>query len=262
MVEPLRHRQTKGAATRMPDLTPPRHIPTLLCDFPIVGPPAHPLGLPAITIQDARLPAKPLSDPVRLPRGAVPCILPRAVVGEPMAMPAGEDGAAIEESDAAPAANRRTQEPWAGATQAAACAADVDGVLLVLPLAAVKAMPVAQNDATFLGPDPYFDDLYCLAADRRFLSCERIVDTAELTKEASFHALKINRLMVDGVVETPNGAHFTSCVPDYDRDERFQREYAKAAADPEAWTAFRERFLAGDEAAYQQAVSDFAGEQA
>ena len=32
MVEPLRHRQTKGAATRMLDLTPPRHIPTLPSD--------------------------------------------------------------------------------------------------------------------------------------------------------------------------------------------------------------------------------------
>jgi hypothetical protein len=29
MAEPLRHRQTKGAATDMPDLRRPRHIPTL-----------------------------------------------------------------------------------------------------------------------------------------------------------------------------------------------------------------------------------------
>jgi hypothetical protein len=29
MVEPLRHRQTKGAATDMPGRLPPRHIPTL-----------------------------------------------------------------------------------------------------------------------------------------------------------------------------------------------------------------------------------------
>jgi|SRR6516225_8388776 hypothetical protein len=29
MVEPLRHRQTKGAETDMPSLPPPRHIPTL-----------------------------------------------------------------------------------------------------------------------------------------------------------------------------------------------------------------------------------------
>ena len=30
MADPLRHRQTKGAATDRVDLTPPRHIPTLL----------------------------------------------------------------------------------------------------------------------------------------------------------------------------------------------------------------------------------------
>jgi hypothetical protein len=29
MVEPLRHRQTKGAETDMLGLTPPRHTPTL-----------------------------------------------------------------------------------------------------------------------------------------------------------------------------------------------------------------------------------------
>src|SRR6185437_10269439 len=99
----------------------------------------------------------------------------------------------------------------------------------------------ASGSGQFLGPDPYFDDLFCLAAEQRFMSCERIVDTAELTKEGSFHTLKINRLMVDGVIETPNGAHFTTCTPDYERDEKFQRAYAAAAADPEAWEAFRQR---------------------
>src|SRR3974377_1494427 len=34
MADPLRHRQTKGAATDMVDLTPPRHIPTLPVDAP------------------------------------------------------------------------------------------------------------------------------------------------------------------------------------------------------------------------------------
>ena len=118
----------------------------------------------------------------------------------------------------------------------------------------------ASGNGQFLGPDPYFDDLFCLAAEQRFMSCERIVDTSELIKEASFHTLKINRLMVDGVIETPNGAHFTTCTPDYERDEKFQRAYAAAAADPEAWETFRQRFLAGDEAAYQAAVSAFAQE--
>jgi glutaconate CoA-transferase subunit A len=115
----------------------------------------------------------------------------------------------------------------------------------------------ARGNGQFLGPDPYFDDLYCLAAEQRFMSCERIVETEDLLKEGSFHTLKINRLMVDGVIETPNGAHFTTCTPDYERDERFQKAYATAAADPEAWAAFRERFLTGDEDAYQAAVRVF-----
>ena len=53
----------------------------------------------------------------------------------------------------------------------------------------------------YLGVDPYFDDLYCLAAaKRRFLSVERIVDTDDF-REGPVQSLLINRLMVDGVVE-------------------------------------------------------------
>jgi len=103
----------------------------------------------------------------------------------------------------------------------------------------------ARGNAQFLGPDLYFDDLFLGAATpgRRFVSCERIVATDDLLKEGSIHTLKINRSMVDGVIEAPGGAHFTSCEPDYPRDEAFQSEYAKAAADPEQWTAFLDRYL-------------------
>jgi glutaconate CoA-transferase subunit A len=113
----------------------------------------------------------------------------------------------------------------------------------------------ARGNASYLGPDPYFDDLFCLAAKRRFVSCERIVSTAELVREVPPQALLLNRMMVDGVVQTPNGAHFTSCVPDYGRDEAFQREYASAAKDDESWSPFAAKYLAGDEAAYQAAVA-------
>jgi glutaconate CoA-transferase subunit A len=115
----------------------------------------------------------------------------------------------------------------------------------------------AHGNATYLGPDPYFDDLFCMAADRAFVSCEQVVDTAGLTVDAPYQRLLLNRMMVSGVVETPNGAHFTTCTPDYERDEAFQRHYASAAKDPEAWAAFKERFLAGDEEAYQRAVRAF-----
>lgn len=118
-----------------------------------------------------------------------------------------------------------------------------------------------HGNAQYLGPDPYFDDLFCEAADTAYVSCERIVDTADLLKDSGPQTLLVKRAFVNGVVETPNGAHFTSCVPDHDRDETFQRAYVQAARDPEAWQAFTERFLSGDEAAYQAAVAAFHEEE-
>src|SRR5438270_3537483 len=70
-----------------------------------------------------------------------------------------------------------------------------------------------RGNGQYLGPDWFFDDLFCMAADRRFMSCERIVDTEEFANEGSEQTLKINRMMTDGVIEAPHGAHFTHCVP-------------------------------------------------
>ncbi|MET9827919.1 CoA-transferase [Streptomyces sp. NPDC006385] len=120
----------------------------------------------------------------------------------------------------------------------------------------------AHGNAQYLGPDPYFDDLFCQAADTAYVSCERIVDTADLLKDAGPQTLLVQRPFVTGVVEAPNGAHFTSCAPDHDRDESFQRAYARSARDPETWRAFAERFLSGDEDAYQTAVAAFHKEEA
>lgn len=114
----------------------------------------------------------------------------------------------------------------------------------------------ARGNASYLGPDPYFDDLFCLAAKRRFVSCEQIVSTEQLVADAPIQALLLNRMMVDGVIQTPNGAHFTSCVPDYGRDEAFQKQYAAAGKDDQSWAEFAARYLAGDEAAYQDAITE------
>jgi glutaconate CoA-transferase subunit A len=134
--------------------------------------------------------------------------------------------------------------------------------LLAMPALALDAALIHMNRADargngqFLGPDLYFDDLFCLAAKRRFMSCEKIVATEDLQKEGSLHTQRINRTMVDGVVEAPGGAHFTECPPDYGRDEAFQREYAATARDPEAWGAFKRRYLDVSEAEYQAAVGE------
>ncbi|MER6269840.1 CoA-transferase [Streptomyces sp900105755] len=108
------------------------------------------------------------------------------------------------------------------------------------------------GNGQYLGPDPYFDDLFCEAADAAYVSCERIVDTAELTKEAAPQSLLVKRLNVTGVVEAPGGAHFTSCAPDYGRDEAFQRLYATTS-----WAEFSGRFLTGDGQAYRSAVRNW-----
>ncbi|MFE7777382.1 CoA transferase subunit A [Streptomyces sp. NPDC057445] len=113
------------------------------------------------------------------------------------------------------------------------------------------------GNGQYLGPDPYFDDLYCEAADAAYISCERLVETAELTKDAAPQTLLVSRHSVTGVVEAPNGAHFTSCAPDHARDEDFQKLYATTP-----WREFAERFLSGpDEHAYQSAVQAWHKEQ-
>ena len=135
--------------------------------------------------------------------------------------------------------------------------------LVAMPALELDVALIHQNRADaggngqFLGPDFFFDDLFCLAAKRRFMSCEKIVPTKDLLEEGSVHTLKINRTMVDGVIEAPNGAHFTECPPDYGRDEAFQKEYAVTAKDPEAWEAFKKTYLdVASEAEYQEAVKN------
>lgn len=131
------------------------------------------------------------------------------------------------------------------------------------------AMPALRLDAAFvhvnradkagngqvLGPDPYFDDLFCMAAERAFVSAEEIVPTEDLLKDAPLQSILIDRMMVEAVVEAKGGAHFTECPPNYGRDEAFQKQYAATAKDPAAWDAFRARYLDVSEEEYQKAVS-------
>jgi glutaconate CoA-transferase, subunit A len=138
---------------------------------------------------------------------------------------------------------------------------DDEEELLAIPALRLDAALVhasradAHGNAQFLGPDPYFDDLFCMAAERAYVSCEQVVPTTELTADAPVQTLRIQRWMVAGVVEAPRGAHFTSCEPDYGRDEEFQSEYVSAAGDAATWAAFRASYLDQDEDGYQAAVA-------
>ncbi len=117
--------------------------------------------------------------------------------------------------------------------------------LVAMPALRLDAALVHMNRADdrgvgqFLGPDPYFDDWFCMAADKAYVSCESL----ELDTEACLHSRILHRGMVSGVVHAPGGAWFTECPPDYGRDEELQRRYAATAKDPAAWQAFVENEL-------------------
>lgn len=119
----------------------------------------------------------------------------------------------------------------------------------------------ARGNAAYTGIDPYFDDLFLMSAQQRFLSVEKVVSTEELVSSVVPQQLLINRMMVDTVVEAPNGAHFTTNEPDYKRDEKFQRHYAEAAGSDETWAEFVKTYLSGSEADYQAAVRKFQEDQ-
>ena len=97
----------------------------------------------------------------------------------------------------------------------------------------------ARGNAQYLGQDWYFDDWMCMAADRAFVSAEKIVATDDFWKEGDPQTVKIPRLHTTGVIEAPGGARFTSNPPDYQRDEELQKKYATTP-----WDEFAPEFLA------------------
>jgi glutaconate CoA-transferase, subunit A len=118
----------------------------------------------------------------------------------------------------------------------------------------------ARGNAMFLGPDLYWDDLMLQAAPTggRFISVERVVPTDQLAAQGCLHQMRVSRMMVDGVVEAPGGAHFTLCDPEYPRDEEAQRAYAASAGSPEAWAGFRAAWIDIGEDEYRRKVREAA----
>ncbi|MEV0034227.1 CoA-transferase [Nocardia sp. NPDC050793] len=147
-----------------------------------------------------------------------------------------------------PSADGRTE------TLAAMPALNLDAALVHLDLGD------KHGNAAYTGVDPYFDDLYCLSAERRYLSVDRLVETEELVKAVPQQAIVLNRMMVDGMVEAPGGAHFTFSGS-YGRDEKFQRHYVAAAGTPESWAEFKATYLDVSEDEYQAAVRAFATQE-
>ncbi|MGB3303466.1 CoA transferase subunit A [Gordonia sp. (in: high G+C Gram-positive bacteria)] len=147
--------------------------------------------------------------------------------------------------------------------------ADADGrtqTLIAMPAlkldAAFVHLDIADihGNAAYTGVDPYFDDLYLAAAERRYVSADEVVSTEELVGSVARERLIVNRMNVDRVVHAPNGAHFTF-AGGYGRDNAFLKFYAESAGTEETWSAFKTRFLDVDEATYQSEVAKWQAEQ-
>ena len=117
----------------------------------------------------------------------------------------------------------------------------------------------AQGNAAYTGIDPYFDDLFLMAAEQA-LPVGRAGGADRGTGQGGSAA---------GAADQPDdGRHRRRGArtaptspppqPDYGRDEKFQRHYAEAAASDESWQQFVQTYLSGSEADYQAAVRKFA----
>ena len=133
--------------------------------------------------------------------------------------------------------------------------------LMAMPALPLDAALVHVNRADTAGNgqildrDPYFDDLFCMAAAKAYLSAEKVVAPGELPGEGPVKDIRILRLYTHGVVEAPLGAHPTQCDPDYQRDEAAQKAYAATAESDEAWQQYlRDHVLVGEDA-YRAALS-------
>lgn len=109
-----------------------------------------------------------------------------------------------------------------------------------------------KGNVLTLSPDPFFDELMARAAQRTFVTTEKVVSTAELDLPGNARHHLVERALISGVAEVPFGAHPTSAAPDYQLDLAQLKTYAAAQGDE--WDAYRQHFIDVDHDGYLAAV--------
>jgi len=95
------------------------------------------------------------------------------------------------------------------------------------------------------GPDMFFDEWFCRAAKKAYLSCERMVETSAFDDDHKILRMPIERNLVAGVAEVPFGAHPTSNGPDYGFDVPHLKAYSATAK--EGWDGYVAEFIEADD---------------
>lgn len=89
--------------------------------------------------------------------------------------------------------------------------------------------------------DVFIDNIITKASKKTFMTTEKLVSTDFIEK--NFRTINILRLWVTGVVETPYGAHFTSCFPNYLQDMMHVGVYLKAAKSKESFREYLDKYI-------------------
>lgn len=103
-------------------------------------------------------------------------------------------------------------------------------------------------------PNPYFDPVMARAADKTFVTAERIISLSEL--KCDYNSVEILKVWTTGITEAPMGAHPGVMWPEYEWDAAHLGEYSKAATDPEAFKQYLDKYVYGapDHEAYLKLV--------
>ena len=112
----------------------------------------------------------------------------------------------------------------------------------------------ARGVCQISGPDHYMDDWYARAADKTFVSCDELVDSAYFHDPAQARMVHWERAATTGVVHIPGGAHPSSCSPLYGFDVPHFKAYAASAREEAGFAGYLEQFLGADEQEYQHKV--------
>lgn len=94
------------------------------------------------------------------------------------------------------------------------------------------------------GPDPFFDEWFCRAADKAYLTCERFVKTSDFDDDHKIMRMPIERNLIAGVAEVPFGAHPTSNSPDYGIDVLHLKAYSATAKN--GWNEYVDEYVNAD----------------
>ncbi|EEB77289.1 hypothetical protein GPB2148_2799 [marine gamma proteobacterium HTCC2148] len=98
------------------------------------------------------------------------------------------------------------------------------------------------------------DDWFARAADKTYVSCDELVDTAFFHDPVQARMVHWERSQTTGVVPVAGGAHPTSCSPMYGFDVPHFKAYTASAKDEAGFKGYLDKHLGASEEEYQQSV--------